>query len=129
MSDGGLRQIFSKHIPKAMWVPVETGSTALGVPDSHYCFPGGASGWIENKLVSSGWRVGMRPMQVSWLERYSRYGGRCFIAVRKDGDFYLFRGSDARAVDELGLRAGFLVTCTGGQSRWDWRDIAAWLSR
>jgi hypothetical protein len=124
MSDGSLRQIFSKHIRRAMWIPVETGSTMMGVPDSHYCFPDGISGWVENKFVSSGNKVKIWPTQVAWLERYSRNNGRCFIAVRKGTkDLYLFKGSDARKVYEKGLLQKAAIHTTGGPAKWDWDRI------
>lgn len=124
MSDGNLRLLFRQHLPHAHWQPIETWSTGQGVPDVEYCFPGGFAGWIENKSTS-GLVVKFRVGQVAWLERRSRAGGRCFVAVRKGARLWVFRGRDARAVEDEGLRAErlALLCCDGGPARWGWPRV------
>jgi len=133
-TDGGLRNIFKKHIPEAHWQPVETWSTGQGVPDTNYCF-GGAEGWIELKQTSS-WRVAVSPEQVAWAERRIRAGGRVLCGVRREalagprrGDaqdkLYLYDGGKMRT-----LLTGSLLDCRrlyesgpGGPANWDWEAI------
>ena len=122
--DGELRKIFHSTIRQAMWTAVETGTTAAGVPDSEYCFPGGICGWVEHKRTE-GWAVVINPQQVAWISRRIRYGGRCFIAVRrKRVELWLVAGQDAQILSEGGLRAIRPIgSWSGGPSRWDWRAI------
>lgn len=138
MADGQLRQIFAKRFPRAMWTPVESFSTGRGIPDVEYCFPGGASGWVENKLTK-GWTVGMRPEQVAWLERRARLGGRSFVAVRQvlpagprrgeaTDDLWLYPGQDARCLLLDGLEKPPLGRWQGGPGGWDWQAIEALLT-
>lgn len=133
MNDGGLRATFQLYLPDAFWVPVETWSTGQGVPDSHFCFPGGVTGWVENKKTH-GWAVGLDKEQSAWLERYARHGGRCFVAVRRlsatgprkgtaADELWLFRGADARALMLGGLKAPGIKPLGqwgGGPANWDW---------
>ncbi len=114
-----------------MWQAVETGSTGRGIPDLHYCFPGGVSGWIEAKKTT-GWAVSISPEQIAWNEQYTRMGGRCFIAVRRQGsargigrdELWLFEGNQVRALSEKGLKCGtHLAKYEDGPAKWDWIDI------
>lgn len=133
--DGNLRSKFMKNLPDAFWQSVETWSTGQGVPDSHFIFPGGIAGWIEHKKTEA-WAVVVDKEQVAWLERYSRQGGRCFVAVRRHApsgprrgascdELHLFRGSDARGLMIRGLRGGPapILSCWGGSVRWDWPAV------
>ena len=61
---------------------LETGGTSLGIPDSNYLSKTGVEGWVEFKWTD-GWAVTLRDMQVGWLLRRARYGGRCWVAVRR----------------------------------------------
>lgn len=140
MSDGGLRQLFSSNLPDAMWQGVESWSTGQGVPDAHFCFPGGISGWIENKRTQA-WSVDMRKEQVAWLERYVRKGGRCFIVVRRQtsagprkgkavDELWLFHGAAARGLLLTGLEGegrSRLGCWPGGPANWDWGQVRALL--
>lgn len=134
MTDGSLRQIFSKKMPEAMWTSIESFSTGRGIPDVEYCFPGGQAGWIELKLTR-GWAVGMRPEQVAWLERRSRLGGRSFIAIRQLGKardgLWLCHGQDARLLMTEGLRGAEKAAVGhwgGGPAGWDWAMVRAALT-
>jgi hypothetical protein len=131
--DGDLRKLFSRNLPMAQWTPIETGTTAQGVPDSEYCFPGGLQGHVEHKRTL-GWQVGMRPEQVGWISRRARLGGRVFIAVRQLGTqrgisskrdvLWLFHGLDAAKLSLEGLRgADPLLEMPGGPGRWDWGTV------
>lgn len=132
--DGNLRQIFFRSLPAWHWTAVETGATSSGVPDSEYCSPEGAQGWLEYK-VSRGWAVTIRPEQVGWLKRRARQGGRCFVAVRRilEGsvdELWLVAGGDAGILGEGGLRAvAPVLRQAGGPSKWDFNQVAAALTR
>jgi hypothetical protein len=122
--DGELRKIFRQNLPKAQWTAVETGLTAQGVPDAEYVFPGGDQGWVECKR-SSAWAVSVRPLQVAWVLRRVRLGGRCFVAVRRrDDELWLLWGSQIKSLAAEGLRgATALGVWTGGPSKWYWDEI------
>ena len=122
--DGNLRKIFSKAMPAAQWTPIETGTTAQGVPDSEYCFPGGKQGHIEHKRTL-GWQVEIRPEQIGWIKRRVRLGGRVFVAVRQLGAkrdvLWLFHGKDVSELSKGGLRkVNPILEMPGGPDRWDW---------
>ncbi len=132
--DGDLRKLYAKYLPNFHWTSIETPFTVAGVPDSNYCCDG-IEGWIENKIVRSGDRVGIRPQQVAWLERRIRSGGRVFIGVRwpKQNDgFYLLRATAARPLLNNGLTAlpsNFILGhWQGGPSRWKWPIIGDFLT-
>lgn len=125
--DGDLRKLFKKNLTAAHWTSVETGTTAQGVPDCEYCFPGGHQGWVECK-ATRGWAVTMRPEQVGWLLWRSRVGGRSFIAVRQLGkgrdNLWIFHGSRASDLKASGLRgAEELYMAGGGPAKWDWEMV------
>ncbi len=115
MRDGGLRQIFQKYLPEFHWQSVETFSTGRGVPDLNYCFRG-TEGWIELKR-RVGNRVALSPEQIAWIERRGRAGGRVFVAVRKNGLFWLYKGANARLLDVPELVG------EGRPQSWPWEAI------
>lgn len=139
MTDGGLKNIYKARMPEAQWQPIETWSTGQGVPDVEYCFPGGFSGWIENKKTS-GWQVTFQPHQISWLEQRARMGGRCFVAVRRQcpagpqrgpacDELWLFPGSKARLLHKAKmLPPNALEIFHGGPAKWDWNLIRKYLT-
>lgn len=131
--DGGLRSLFQRAFPEAHWQAIETWSTGQGVPDMEFCFKGGKSGWIENKLTSAN-AVDIRSEQVGWIERRVRVGGRVFIAVRKfckagprraaADELHLFHGRDVRAIFLRGLvGAEPMAMYENGPANWDWPEI------
>jgi hypothetical protein len=135
VSDGRLRALFVANLPDAHWQPIETWSTGQGVPDSEYCFPGGASGWIENKRTEH-WAVKFETFQPAWIERRVRTGGRVTIAVRRVAvggprtapadELWLVAGRDVFRLRDGGLRAPGLVPLgrfQGGPARWDWAIV------
>ncbi|SRR5712691_9338895 len=129
--DGSLRVEFRKHLREAQWTSIETGLTEGGVPDSHYIFAGGVEGWIEHKKAAAN-AVVFQPLQVGWLSRRARLGGRCFVAVRqtRTDDLYLFDGADAAAIQSGGLRgASPLGRWGGGPSGWNWTQVREVLTR
>lgn len=139
-TDGNLRSIFQDHLRDAHWQAIESWSTGQGVPDVHYCFPGGLSGWVEFKLCSAN-SVSVSPHQVAWAERYSRAGGRTFIAVRRRAalkrcaprdEIHLLSGLAARFLAKGGLSEVpedlYLYLGLSGPSRWDWDRIRAALT-
>jgi hypothetical protein len=97
--DGGLRVLFREHLPRAQWSSIETGATAGGVPDSEFCFQhktrkNRSQGWIEYKFIRQGRTIPFRKAQFAWLDRRPRYGGRCFVALRRKTELSDKRGND-----------------------------------
>ena len=136
MSDGGLRQIFRKHLPEFDWLSVETWSTGRGVPDLNYCCAG-IEGWIECKATRA-WRVAINPEQVAWAERRARHGGRTCVAVRRYApagprkeafdELWLFRPDVLRhLLDERMDKAKASLITLGGPANWSWAMIRAFL--
>ncbi len=139
--DGGMRPIFRKYLRDAMWTSIESGSTAQGIPDSHFVFPpkdNSASGWVEMKQ-SEGNAVSLRTHQVAWISQYIRYGGRAFIAIRKRreqsariaacDELHLYHGRDVKTLFLYGLSGcKSLVSCGRGPARWDWGKVKAALT-
>jgi hypothetical protein len=130
MRDGGLLQLFRKHLPEFHWQSVETWSTGQGVPDVNYCHAN-VEGWLELKRVT-GWRITVSPEQIAWAERRARAGGRVFLACRRIESpqrFWLFRGIDARSIGSLQEpNPSPLVTAEGPPGSWPWPLISTWLS-
>jgi hypothetical protein len=124
--DGGLRQLFRKHIKSAQWTSIESGQTERGIPDSEFCFPGGIQGWIEYKQTK-GWMIPKTkswPFQVAWIDRRARLGGRVFIAVRRIDELWLYHGRDAKYLKIMGLKTlRPLLREEGGPERWDWGAV------
>lgn len=134
MSDGGLRQIFQKHLPKIHWQSIET-LIGRGTPDMNGCLSG-QEFWIENKLTS-GWAVNFEIGQVAWHERRLRAGGRTFVAVRRQAnsgprkgaacdELWLFYGYDIRQLEAEGLKDLRFKTAgwfEGGPAKWYWDTI------
>lgn len=123
MSDGELRAIFRKHLKGFDLLAVETGGTASGVPDLNGC-KAGVEFWCEMKACDH-WRCHIRPMQVGWIERRLRYGGRVFVAVRRAREhLWLYHGSVIRRlIDERLDAVPCLGSWDGGAARWDWAAI------
>src|SRR4051812_6825832 len=132
-TDGGLRQIFQKHLPKVHWQSIET-LIGRGTPDMNGCIDGHEF-WIENKSTR-GWAVIFEIGQVAWHERRLRAGGRTFVAVRRLAtagprrgaavdELWLFPGKDARELEAFGLKGAATVLnySTGGPAKWDWESI------
>jgi hypothetical protein len=131
-SDGNLRHIFRERLPKAHWQSIETGAVGPGVPDSNYCLPGGAEGWIEFKQTA-GWAVTLRPAQIGWLMRRSRAGGRVFVAVRQarppEDMLWLALGGHAALLRDGGLKkAPVLGVWAGGPANWPWETVQGLLA-
>lgn len=127
MKDGGLRPLFRHNLATYQWTSVETAGTASGVPDSEFCSPYGIQGWIEFK-VTKVYYVNIKPLQVAWLMRRCRSGGKAWIAVRRthksgaDELWFMF-GSQAEALFHNGLN-GVVADCwSGGPSNWNFPEI------
>lgn len=144
--DGGLRQLFRKHLPIIHWQSIEVPSIAKGVPDCNGCYEG-VDFWIENKKTI-GYTIGLRPEQVAWLDRRGRCGGTVFIAVRrmaKKGprrgpgcdELWLLDGRASRAINALKSLAAVrmsrpelvLLVEEGGPSHWQWSAVEHALKR
>lgn len=130
MIDGGLRKEFATRIPAAHMQSIETGGTGRGVPDTNYCLRG-VEGWIEFKATKH-WKIDKTeslPLQVAWIERRVRAGGRVFVVVRRAGsELWLLRPEAARALVTLSLRdlppSTVLGRWHGGPGAWPWGEIA-----
>jgi hypothetical protein len=131
MKDGDLRTLFRIKFSTFQWTSVETAGTASGVPDSEFCSPEGAQGWIEFKQTHI-YRVNIRPFQVTWLMKRCRYGGNAWIAVRRipnsqreDGidQLWLIKGDQAQALFDGGLENIYGTKWEGGPSNWNWSEI------
>lgn len=126
-SDGGLRPLLRRHLPRVHWTTVESGALAPGTPDCEGCWRGTAF-WIECKATAA-WAVRIRPEQVGWHLRRARSGGRSFIltrrsTVRGEDELWLHPGADAARLQDAGLRAaGPLLVSEGGPAGWDWGEL------
>jgi len=133
--DGGLRPLFHSRLKaECQWSSIETGVILEGVPDSEYCFKGGLQGWIEFKATPA-WRVKLQPLQVAWIARRARLGGRVHVAIRRAAigpdELWLVQGRYVAELANEGLRSNAFsaLSWTGGPSRWDWRAIRRELTR
>jgi hypothetical protein len=132
MKDGDLRTIFRSELARFQWTSVETAGTASGVPDSEFCTPEGIQGWIEFKHTSI-FAVHVRPLQVAWIMRRSRYGGNTWIAVRREptakkyegvDELWLMRGDQAETLFQNGLEYTHAMVWSNGPRNWNWNEIA-----
>ena len=121
-TDGGLRQMFRAHFRDWQWTSIECGAVSPGTPDAEFCAPGGLSGWIEYKQTS-GWKVKFQPLQIPWIHRRARLGGRVFVAVRRKRDYlYLIPGKDVLELEETGVK-NFTPISGEGARNWDWAEV------
>ena len=86
---------------------IESGGTAMGIPDVNYCFDG-KEGWIE--LKHGVWpkkgsthcfasQRGLTPEQVEWLSFRAQCGGRVWILLQVSFDVLLIPGKCAALVN------------------------------
>ena len=133
-SDGGLRPLLRKHIPRIHWTTVESGNLAPGTPDVNGCADG-VEFWIECKWTA-GWTVTLRPEQIGWLARRARAGGRVFVLVRRrplrgpEDQLWLLPGAEGARLRAEGLRGSVpaLRVWSGGPARWSWQELERLLS-
>jgi hypothetical protein len=131
--DGGLRRELRTHLPLWQWTHIESPTTAPGCPDTEFCAPGGAQGWIECKRTAA-WALSFQPLQPGWIDRRARVGGRVYVATRRlrpDCDeLWLHAGADVLLLVRGGLRAApALGVWGGGPAGWAWGEVAAALTR
>lgn len=137
MKDGGLRPLFREKLVVGWhWQSIESAITGGGIPDLNGMPKGGTEVWVELKQTKE-WAVTLEVEQVGWLDQRTRYGGRAFIAVRRQcvagvrrvaaDELWLLRGSFAKAAKRGGLRglppAAVLGVWAGGPSRWAWVEV------
>jgi hypothetical protein len=127
-NDGGLRVLFRKHLPQVHWTTIESRFTESGIPDLNGCLDG-VEFWLECKLAR-GWKIVVRPSQISWMSRRIRCGGRCFVAVRRKtksaDEFWLFHGADILTLRTQGIAHVTPIIVWGdGPTRWPWGSIGA----
>lgn len=121
-TDGGLRTLFRTHFRDWQWTSIETGAVSPGTPDAEFCAPGGMSGWVEFKQTS-GWKVTFQPLQVPWIHRRWRLGGRVFVAVRRKKDqLYVISGEHILELEERGVK-DFVPISGAGARNWDWAEV------
>jgi hypothetical protein len=135
VSDGDLRPLFRNQLKTWHWVSIESAGTAGGIPDSEFCTPEGIQGWIEFKFTKI-FYVHIKPLQVAWLDKRCRYGGKAWIAVRRTptakihtgvDELWLMRGDQAIALAEGGLNNIVGMKWGGGPGGWNWAEIASML--
>jgi hypothetical protein len=128
-ADSGLRPLFRRYLPKIDFVPVESGQTSRGIPDTNYCYQG-IEGWIEMKAADH-WRVDIRPEQVGWIERRIDHGGRVYVAIlRADNELWLFRGSMMRRLMKERMDEIPVLGCWDrGPAVWDWAKVMEILTK
>src|SRR5262245_2921823 len=135
MKDGNLRSLFRQRFPDFQWSSIETAGTATGVPDSEFCTPWGAQGWIEFKQTHIN-KVVISLFQATWLVQRSRYNGNAWIAVRRTprskkelgkDELWLMRGDQAQALFILGLSGTSAWCWHGGPGQWNWDEIRSML--
>jgi Holliday junction resolvase len=130
-TDGGLPKVISDYIPEADWVRIESGAVASGTPDLNGCLDG-KEVWIECKATKT-WKVtNIRSAQVAWMEKRSRHGGRCKLAIRRnhwDEDVLWILKTNAMRVllDGTSLHqmpAHLILNIEpGGPAQWNWEAI------
>lgn len=121
-SDGGLRQLFRSRFRDWHWTSIETGAVSPGTPDAEFCAPGGISGWVEFKKID-GWKITFQPLQVPWIHRRYRLGGRVFVAVRRKRDeLYVIPGEHILELEERGVKNFVPITGVGARN-WDWCEV------
>lgn len=133
-ADDGLRPLIRKHVP-ADWQPIEN-SIVPGVPDLNGCRDG-SEVWVECKATTTG-SLHFRPLQVPWIHRRSRAGGKVWVVARWRHSGGVRLGSP---IDELWVVSGRhvleLAACGlrslpddlvagrwgGGPRGWDWTTL------
>jgi|WetSurMetagenome_2_1015567.scaffolds.fasta_scaffold472624_1 hypothetical protein len=120
-SDGKrwLHKCYERYDYNTQVVDVETGSTALGVPDIFFAGMHG-QGWVETKYVEVDdiWRkpieIPWRPRQRGWLTDYAQLGYNAnlllFLRHKDKVSAHLFKGFMPLSVDELALMASLVET-------------------
>jgi|TARA_R100001163_G_scaffold16074_1_gene14497 Holliday junction resolvase len=94
-----LWKLLRDNVPSVHWQRIETGMTGAGVPDVNGCL-NGKEVWIELKYVV-GRKLGLRPMQISWLASRTRHGGDCYVLARKDDCIKLWLVVDLEQLKSL----------------------------
>jgi hypothetical protein len=104
---------------------VESGVN-LGFPDMMLADKNtGEIAFLENKVVSAGQSVKLRPHQVSFAYRHWSYGVNCFVFVKhvlkgkRSGKLHLYTGGQALALASQGLRETPLCS-------WDYPVAGQW---
>lgn len=131
--DSGLRKLIHQHLtkPEFVWAAIETGSSAAGLPDSHFLHrPTGRTGWVESKKTDH-WAIKFEPHQIQFWRLHGPHV-RGFIAVRALGKaqtgglgdgLFLYKGTDIEALSENGLHTPPLMEIRGSCRGWDWPTI------
>jgi hypothetical protein len=99
----------------------------LGFPDMVLAdkLGSGRVGFLENKVVQRGLRVGLRPHQVSFLYRHWSYGVPAFCLVKhlpigkRIGIALLYHGGQLPEVLEKGLRVPPVVKWATDDINWE----------
>jgi len=124
-SESDFRRLFRKFLPQVHWATVESRATESGIPDINGCIAG-SEFWLECKLTKA-YAVVMRPMQIAWILRRVRHGGKVFIAVRRKNskvdELYLIDGAYVKELNEKGLR-GIEPIGIDGPGHWSWSAVA-----
>ena len=124
--------LFSRHIiamlPGFDIVRVET-SASLGFPDMVLTDKRGSGKvcFLENKVVSRGQKVLLRPHQIAFLYRHWSYGAAAYILVKhvpvgkRIGRLCLYSGGQAMELQEKGLALDPVLSYSTATV--DWQQI------
>lgn len=124
-------------MPRVHWQGLELGLMASGVPDTNGCYQG-QEFWVEFKWTDT-YAVGLEALQVGWILRRMRAGGRVFVATWREtaggprsgpaeSALFIHEGWDAAVLRAEGLLgAPPVLIVEGPQSTWDWGLVQATL--
>ena len=110
-------------------VPIETGTTNLGVPDL-FVRTSKVSAWIELKNEKYPLRfpyvVHFRPGQAAWLERHYQLGGLSILGIATvEGNFFFINNNIRRIYvneSEIHELSGYICNNIIGKSFVKWLD-------
>jgi len=87
MKETATWRLIRKNTPSVFWTRLESGSTALGIPDTVGIYRG-ATAWIENKNGEdpSEWTT----FQMRWAAECNAHGGRYWLLYGYRNRFVLY---------------------------------------
>ena len=85
----------------------------------------GSVGFVENKVVSRGLQVGLRPHQISFLYRHAQYGCAAHVVVKhclpgkRLYTINVYNGNQVLALAEEGLRLAPVFRAASDSINWE----------
>lgn len=111
----------------AMVQSVESGGTAVGIPDL-FIRTEKISAWMELKNliypVRSYLEVPFRPGQLAWLKRHSALGGISALAIASLEGIYMFKGAEIAGSYYAPLPASLVLSRVSGRAILEWLEKA-----